>query len=188
MNDIQAILVDLDGTLARTVNANWHAYNQALKEVGVEITRRAFDAKMHGRNWREFLPEIIAEAGIDADAERIALRKTEIYRTSLLTIEINTALVSALRLARKHGLKVGLVTSASSASVHRILEAHDLRDIFQTIVTGDDVRNHKPHPEPYVRAAEDLEVPIGSCLVYEDSEVGMISASQAGAQVIQVVF
>jgi HAD superfamily hydrolase (TIGR01509 family) len=143
---------------------------------------------MQGRNWREFLPEILKESGVDADAESIAMRKTEIYRTSLLTIEINQALVSLLKHSKSNGLKIGLVTSASSASVQRILHAHGLRSLFEVIITGDDVRHHKPHPEPYARAAEDLGVPPESCLVFEDSEVGIISASQAGAQVVQLVF
>ena len=69
-----AILVDLDGTLIETAGANYHAYAQSLAEVGLSISRQEFDARAAGRNWKQFLPEMLKQAGIDADPARLANR------------------------------------------------------------------------------------------------------------------
>lgn len=55
---------------------------------------------------------------------------------------------------------------------------------FDVVVAGDDVENAKPHPEPYLRAAELLGVEISACVALEDSEPGVASAVAAGARVV----
>jgi HAD superfamily hydrolase (TIGR01509 family) len=57
---------------------------------------------------------------------------------------------------------------------------------FNHSIAGDEVRNSKPHPEPYLLAAMSLGVPIGECLAIEDSPTGTLSAVSAGAKVIAV--
>jgi len=54
------------------------------------------------------------------------------------------------------------------------------------VVTGDSVTHGKPHPEPYLRAAEMLGVPVTQCVAIEDSRTGLASAEAAGARVIGV--
>jgi HAD superfamily hydrolase (TIGR01509 family) len=57
---------------------------------------------------------------------------------------------------------------------------------FQTVITGDQVMNGKPHPEPYRRAAEDLGVDPLACIAIEDSPAGIASAEGAGCVVVGV--
>lgn len=185
---LRAIMVDLDGTLARTVDANSAAYQKALAEVGVEISRQQFEWRAQGRNWRQFLPEFLAEAGVVANPEAIADRKLEIYRSELLHIQINQALVQIIETGRSHDMRTALVTSASMSTVRTLLSVKQLSHLFDTIVTGDDVLHHKPHPEPYALAAEHLMVEPQECIVYEDSDVGVASATAFGAHVVRVVF
>ena len=188
MSILRAIFVDLDGTLARTVDANSAAYQRALAEVGVTISQKQFEWKAQGRNWRQFLPEFLSDAGVDADPEKIADRKIEIYRSELPHIQINQALVSILETGKSHQMKTALVTSASMSTVRTLLSVKEITHLFDTLVTGDDVRYHKPHPEPYILAAERLMVEPEECIVYEDSDVGFDSATAFGAHVIRVVF
>jgi HAD superfamily hydrolase (TIGR01509 family) len=125
---------------------------------------------------------------VEGDPKAIVHRKTELYRASLLTVDINWPLVRMVEVSRSQNLKTALVTSASAASVSRILEAHKLTLLFDAVVTGDDVSNHKPHPEPYHLAAARLQVSPKECLVYEDSDVGVMSASRFGAHVLRITF
>jgi len=182
-------MVDLDGTLARTADANWLAYGAALKEVGVVISRSRFDAGVQGRNWREFLPEMLAESGVDADPAGVAQRKTELYRAMLGDVAINKPLVRLVENCREFmQMRTALVTSASRASVMALLKTHTLVELFDVVITGDDVKRHKPDPEAYVLAATHLGVKPDECLVYEDAEVGVASATAFGAHVIRVIF
>jgi HAD superfamily hydrolase (TIGR01509 family) len=63
-----------------------------------------------------------------------------------------------------------------------------MQELFDVVVTGDDVVRHKPDPEAYRIAAERLAVPVEACLVFEDSDAGVASAVAAGMAVVRVRF
>jgi beta-phosphoglucomutase-like phosphatase (HAD superfamily) len=58
--------------------------------------------------------------------------------------------------------------------------------VFQAVVTGDEVTEGKPHPEPYLRAAAELGVDPRACVAIEDSPTGVRSATAAGVPTIAV--
>jgi beta-phosphoglucomutase len=185
MNQIRALLCDLDGTLVDTGCANFLAYAQALEEIGVKISRDAFDRVASGRNWRDFLPAILAAHSTEADAASIAARKTEIYGNNMRHTVVNDALVSLLQTTR-NVWKTGLVTTASAASVGSILSFHKLAGLFDVVVTGNDVTAHKPDPEAYRTAALRLGVTADECLIIEDSDVGVASAQAFGGNFLRI--
>lgn len=183
-----AYLVDLDGTLADTAEANYRAYALALAEAGLEITRAAFDQRAFGRNWRQFLPELLKEAGVDADPAHIATRKAALYVKTAQQVRFNDALLQLLR-RRAPSVRAAIVTTASRANVRSVMAARpDVEAIFDAVVTGDDVTRHKPDPEGYSLAARILEVSPRDCVVFEDSDIGMAAGSAFGADVLRVVF
>ncbi len=184
MIGIAALLVDLDGTLVDTREANFRAYAQALAEVGIVIDRPRFDAIADGRNWRQFLPAFIDRtAGIDA--AHVAARKVALYPGMLALTTLNDGLVALIRAL--HGpCKTALVTTASAVNARAVLAHHRLDNLFDTIVTGNDVARHKPDPQAYHLAAERLGVVASDCLVFEDSGIGIAAATAFGAPVLRV--
>lgn len=182
---VAAILVDLDGTLADTSGANYRAYAQAMAEVGVVVAREEFEARAAGRHWTQFLPGFLAGAGCTVDARGVAQRKACLYADCLREVVPNEALVALLRL-RAASTKTALVTSASRANASAVLTHLGLADLFDTIVTGDDVARHKPEPDGYELAARRLQVEPAQCIVIEDSDAGVASAMRFGAQVLRV--
>ena len=84
------------------------------------------------------------------------------------------------------GLALGIASSGSGESIRRIVERLGLDDFFSAIVAGEDVDRGKPDPEPYVVAADRLDVTPGECVVFEDSSVGVRSAKAAGCVCIGV--
>jgi HAD superfamily hydrolase (TIGR01509 family) len=186
MTGTRALLVDLDGTLVDTASANYLAYAEALGEVGVSISREAFDRVAFGRNWRQFLPALLADrAGVEPAA--VAARKVALYPGKIEHTRVNEALVSLLASLRPTW-RTALVTTASAANAGAILHHYELHALFDTIVTGSDVARHKPNPEAYVLAAERLGVAAADCLIVEDSEIGLASARAFGAPCLMVAF
>jgi HAD superfamily hydrolase (TIGR01509 family) len=183
-DSIQAFLVDLDGTLADTASANFAAYAEALREHGVKISRAVFDKVASGRNWRQFLPELLGERA-DA-AEEVAARKAVLYPEMLGSIEINHGLVALLETFTTLGKPAALVTTASRSAVDAILERHDLARLFEATITGDDVTAHKPDKEPYLKGAAAVRSVPSRCLALEDTLVGAQSAVAAGCKVLMV--
>jgi HAD superfamily hydrolase (TIGR01509 family) len=83
------------------------------------------------------------------------------------------------------GVRCALVTQPYSPVAHRVAAAAPA-GAFTAVVAGDDVTQGKPHPEPYLRAAELLGVDPNHCVAIEDSLNGTLSAEAAGAAVIVV--
>ena len=181
-----ALLFDLDGTLADTAAANHAAYAAALAEVGVAVDRASFDLVAHGRNWRQFLPELLARSGSDADPAIIARRKQMLYPELLDAVRLNEPLL-ALADAVRDRLRTALVTTASGANVRAFLERRSLAPLFNVVVTGDDVAEHKPHPAAYLLATQRLGVLPAACIAFEDSDIGVAAAEAAGVPVVRVV-
>jgi HAD superfamily hydrolase (TIGR01509 family) len=86
---------------------------------------------------------------------------------------------------RDAGVPTALVTMSLRSLAELVVESMGF-PAFDAIVSGDDVTHSKPHPEPYLRGAELLGVPIADCVAIEDSEPGLASAVASGAVSIGV--
>ena len=91
-------------------------------------------------------------------------------------LELLTSLTEA-------GVRCALVTMSWARFVDPILAALPA-GVFSAVVTGDTVDRGKPHPEPYLTAARQLDVLAGECLAIEDSDTGATSAAAAGCTVL----
>ncbi|MBC7504438.1 MAG: HAD family phosphatase [Sandarakinorhabdus sp.] len=185
MTRARALLVDLDGTLVDTRDANFAAYSQALAEVGVTLDRGDWDKLAEGRNWSQFLPALLRDSGVPAAA--VARRKTIVYPEKLNDTHLNERLARVIRGARKRCL-TALVTSASAEGAQAVLSHHGLVSLFDIVVTGSDVDRHKPAPDAYLLAAERLGVGPSDCLIFEDSDIGATAAAAFGAPCRRISF
>jgi beta-phosphoglucomutase len=184
---IRALLFDLDGTLIDSAAANHSAYSQALLEFGVRVEPEEVARAAAGRQWRDFLPDLLRGNGVECDPAAIARRKGELYREMLDELRVNSPLLSFAASVRP-GMRTVLVTTASGESVRAILRRRDFGHVFDLVITGDDVTRHKPDPEAYLLAMARLQVEPGECLAFEDSDVGVASAEAADIAVVRVSF
>jgi HAD superfamily hydrolase (TIGR01509 family) len=177
-----AVLWDLDGTLVDT-EPLWMAAETRL-------------AARHGATWTE--EDGLALVGSDLlDAARIIEAR---IRSGLAPEEIVDLLVRELgeAMRRDQPWRPGateLVHALAAADVPQALVTMSYRAIaepviealpFDAVVTGDEVRHGKPHPEPYLAAARALGVDPVDCLAIEDSATGAASADAAGCVVLVV--
>ena len=167
--------------------ANYAAYSRALLEVGARIEPEDVARAAAGRQWRDFLPALLREAGVECDPAAVARRKGELYREMVGELRVNSALIT-LAASVRPGMQTVLVTTASAESVRAILRHFDLGDAFDLVITGDDVSRHKPDPEAYRLALVRLQLDPRECLAFEDSDVGLASAKAAGVPVVRVSF
>lgn len=86
---------------------------------------------------------------------------------------------------RVSGIPCALVTM-SVRSLAESVVAMLPQGTFQAIIAGDEVEYEKPHPDPYLRGAAALGVPIESCLAFEDSPTGLTSAFASGAVAVGI--
>lgn len=184
MSVVKGLLVDLDGTLVDTSDANFAAYEAALAQFGVILTREWWAAHGFGRSWRQFLPDLLRGRD-DVDPRAVADAKSRLYPEFLHRSRRNTALVSLIESLRPR-VRTALVTTASKAGTDAVIDRHGLRTLFDTIVTGDDVTAHKPSPDAFAEAARRLDLGAADCLVIEDSAIGIAAARAFGAPCLVV--
>lgn len=182
----KALLVDLDGTLVDTRTANYLAYAEALAALGVTVERDRWDETCEGRNWRQFLPELLRNVP-DVRPEQVAAHKARLYPAKLSHSFVNRPLVALIR-GGPEGRLTALVTTASAVNAGAVLSHHGLEGLFDLVVTGDDVERHKPFPDAYRLAAERLGVAADECLAFEDSDIGMAAAAAFGAPCLRIAF
>lgn len=189
LSRFQVLLFDLDGTLADTMSLHYRAYAEALREWGGELTREAFDA-VAGGPAAHTIPQFIARSQPTGEAPTAAdvhIAKKRVLDRLLLESAPNLLAVAALvpRFNTTH--RLGVVTSGNRYGATNLLERlFGQPSPFAIVVTGDDVVNGKPHPAPYLLAAQQLNVAGDDCLVFEDHPAGIASAQAAGMMVIDV--
>jgi HAD superfamily hydrolase (TIGR01509 family) len=179
---IAALLFDLDGTLIETHEANFLAYNSALKLLDLQMTPEEF-GKTIGKDSREFLLEIFPQL-TKSNLNLIRDHKRQVYSQYFSKMVVNDFFINLI--SKNRDKKIVVVTNGKSANVMEVLKYHGLVELFDHIVTGDDVDNGKPSNEIYLLALKVLKLTSSQVVAFEDSESGRQSAIAAGILCVNV--
>lgn len=181
---IKLILLDFDGTLASTEDANMGAYLLALREEGIELDTEEYRRRYFGMRCPEFLREL----GItnEEDIDRIRRRKIELYPTLFDSVHLNEPLWNFVQDFRAQGGKAWIVSTGQKENIENVLNYLDIKDKVDGILTSSDVREPKPSPEAFLKAMEIEGVTPAETLIFEDSPVGIAAAKASGAPYFKV--
>jgi HAD superfamily hydrolase (TIGR01509 family) len=183
---IDAVLLDMDGTLLDTEPSYVSALTAALDAFGYPDGTATCHALIGipGAECEALLRARYGENFPFADViEAFAVRADEIFRKELRLKPGAIELLDALRGA---GRPFAIVTSTSRRTAEQHLTLGGIRARFDTLVTCDDVARGKPSPDIYLLAAERLGVRPQACVAIEDSNPGIAAAHAAGAIAIMV--
>ena len=175
---MKLIIVDMDGTLMDTKDVNFHAYRQALAEHGFGLDYEYFCNFCNGRRYTQFLPQITTR-----DPQILSsmhTRKKALYPQFLEKARLNEGLVDILR-ALRGSYRTALVTTASRMNCEDLLSHFQLTELFDLILTQEDVAHAKPNPEGFLKAMAHFGATAEETIIFEDSEVGLEAAKQTGA-------
>ena len=186
MIEIRAFLFDMDGVI---VDSNplhrevWAEYNRLH---GIHTTDE-MQLRMYGKRNDEIVRDFFGSDLSDEEISAHGAAKEELYRERLRP-DIRNSLVPGVRqfLERHRNVPAAVATNAEPANVNFVLDEAGLRQYFRVTVDGHQVRNPKPHPEIYLRAAEELGVEPQFCVVFEDSHTGVEAGVAAGMRVVGV--
>jgi HAD superfamily hydrolase (TIGR01509 family) len=179
------VLFDMDGTLLDSEKVWDVALDDLATWLGGTLSAAA-RTRMVGSSLGRSVAILHADLGIEADAESSAAylteRTAELFATDLVWKPGAHELLAAVARA---GLPAALVTSTHRRLTEIALDTIG-RQYFAATVCGDEVRRPKPHPDPYLRAAELLGVDPRCCVAVEDSPLGITAAEAAGCVVLAV--
>ncbi len=180
----QGIIFDCDGTLADTMPLHWRAWQVIAARHRFRLPQDRFYA-LGGVPSRDILKMLRAEQGVPLDPLAVAREKEAEYLPLIAQVEpINTV----VGVARENYGRIPLAVASSGTRriIEQVLDHLDIRNLFQTIVTSEDVVNQKPAPDIFLEAARRIGVPPQFCRAYEDTDLGMQAIRAAGMESVDV--
>jgi beta-phosphoglucomutase len=182
-----AVIFDMDGVLVDSGDAHRRAWQELGRETGTEFSDALFDRTFGQRN-ESIIPAWLGPVP-GARAKELGDRKEVLYRRLVGQGDVSVYPGTRELVASLHalGVRVGIASSGPKANIDLLVEVLGVRSSLQATVTADDVREGKPHPEVFLRAAERLRVPPARCAVIEDSVHGIEAAERAGMFAVGVL-
>ena len=182
--EFQAYLFDCDGTIADSMPVHYLAWQQALKERGGVLPEDLFYA-WGGRPVVDIISDLNERQGLTMPVEVVAARREVLFQQLLPTISAVPGVLQHINDA--HGrVPFAVVSGSTRESVTASLGTLGLLDRFDVLVCAGDYARAKPDPAAFLLAAELLRVAPQSCLVFEDTELGIQAAAAAGMAFVRV--
>ncbi|MFR9621094.1 MAG: HAD family phosphatase [Rikenellaceae bacterium] len=178
------LLLDFDGTLVDTRQANYRAYRDVLAESHIRLDEEIYLRDYFGMRCGEFMRQLGLTDSYEID--RMRRRKIEIYPNHFDTVRLNTWLMDFAQNFRAQGGKVWVVSTGQTINIQNVMNHLGLQDKFDGVLTGADVKNSKPSPECFLKAMVAEGCTPEETIVFEDSVVGLKAAAASGAQFIKV--
>lgn len=178
---VHGAIFDMDGTMFDTERLRFQTLKQASQElIGQEFSD---DYLMQCLGLSATTAEQLAQKVYGEDVPYQAIRKRadelELESVRHLGVPIKKGLVQVLERLRKSGLRMAVATSSRRAIAEEYLINANVYKFFDVLVCGDEVEKGKPHPEIFLKAAEQINLDPSTCLMFEDSENGIRSAFDA---------
>jgi len=184
LDEYKAFIFDLDGTLINSEKYHADGFTYAVETLsGYRLTpaerREVFEADAN-----VFTPVLSARHGLNLDPEAVLFHKREHVERHFVT-EFLPGAESFIEKWRS-GMRMALASNSHRLFVKRALVEARLIDVFESVVTADDVTRRKPAPEMYELTLKNLGLTPEDVMVFEDSPSGVTAAQAAGCPVVMI--
>lgn len=181
MQNDRLIALDMDGVVVDGMKYHLRAWQMVIKQ---HLDREVSDQRINiteGYKGEQVIAELSQEWGLNLtpmQQQRIFERKKEVF-DRLFRIEAVPGAQEMVAGLAALGYPLALVTGTERAVAENVLVTLGVRKYFSLIVSGEDTALGKPHPQPYLKAAESLGFPPVRCLVIENAPAGIAAARAA---------
>jgi 2-phosphoglycolate phosphatase len=186
LQNVKAVLFDLDGTLVDSSEAIIKAVEKVLESKGL-ICNRAKVARMIGLPLENIFG-VLAPNLSEQEIWQLVHEYRKYYMAHHLeNTTIHPSAQMVLRKLKAKGFKLGIITTKYREPVMDVLSHFGIAELFDVVVTGYEVIKHKPAPDIVLEAAKRLRVDPKQCVVVGDSPLDVQAGKQAGSFTIGVV-
>ncbi|MBM3845973.1 MAG: HAD family phosphatase [Verrucomicrobia bacterium] len=181
---IQGIVFDCDGTLADTMPIHWRAWEWTARKYDLRFTEERFYA-LGGVPAPDIVALLAKEQGLKLDAVAIGHEKEEEYLRRLQTVE---PIPEVVNVAWEHRGRIPMAVASGGTLpiIDMVLRRLGIRELFQAVVTSEQVTRQKPAPDIYLEAARRIGISPQHCRGYEDTDLGIEAVRAAGMEAIDV--
>ncbi|MGV6943911.1 HAD family hydrolase [Sphingobacterium kyonggiense] len=187
MQDI-AVIFDMDGVIAHTNPYHAKAFEVFFDRHQITYSDSDYIQHINGKHNSHifshfFKRKIHGDELLTLEDEKEGLFR-EIYQSEVKPLPYLPEFLADLH---ENGLQLGVATSAPLANMDLILDTLDIRKYFKSTLGSENVSLHKPHPEVYLKSANNLAVDPSRCFVFEDSFSGVTAGLNAQMHVVGVL-
>jgi beta-phosphoglucomutase family hydrolase len=180
----KGLIFDMDGTLADSMPIHFIAWKLTAAENGFEYTEKQF-LETAGMPTHKIVPVINKELGLNLDPVKFSQRKEKLFLENIKDVKLIEPVADIVR--EYHGkLPMAIGTGGKKTIAKLTLKILGFDKYFDIIVSAEDVLNHKPYPDTFLKCAELMNVKPEYCQVFEDGEMGLIAAEKAGMIVTDI--
>jgi len=181
---IECVLFDLDGTLVDSFPSIIIAFKEAFKILS------------NSKEWSDDeirkligIPHQETFRKICNDYKKIE-EATNVFRETRKKFKVNAidGSIDILKFLKDKNFKIGVVTTTGRDLTEKILNDLNIINLFDVIVTGNDVQNFKPHPEPILKAIKALNINKNRCVMVGDHPNDIIAAKSANVKSIAILY
>jgi HAD superfamily hydrolase (TIGR01509 family) len=198
---LQALIFDVDGTLADTESAHRAAFNHAFAELGMDwhwdeplytgLLAISGGKERIAHYWQRANPGIRALDGhaMQETIDRIHELKTAAYEKAVQdgAVALRPGVLKLIEAAFTDGLRLAIATTTSPVNIVALLHSAigpDWRQYFTVVEDASTAPLKKPHPQVYQQTLQRLQLPARACLAFEDSANGLQAALATGLATI----
>ncbi|MGW7365900.1 HAD family hydrolase [Streptomyces sp. NPDC054841] len=182
---LQAVFLDMDGTLVDTEGFWWDAEVEVFADLGHDLDEAWRDVVVGGPMTRS-AGYLIEATGADITLAELTVLLNERFENRIgRGVPLMPGAERLLAELAAHNVPTALVSASHRRIIDRVLASLG-RDRFALTVAGDEVVRTKPHPDPYLLAARGLGAEPSRCAVIEDTATGVAAAEAAGCRVVAV--
>ncbi|MDR2203427.1 MAG: HAD family phosphatase [Nitrososphaerota archaeon] len=190
----EAIIFDWDATLANTQQAILFSFQQTLKKINLTIPDKHIK-RCIGIGTAETFREILQQKTIKQQQQQpideelikqLVESKSQIQISLKNKIHLFPGAIEILNTVKQNKIKIGLASMNNQSVINTLIYDKKIEKYFQSIVTAEDVTQSKPHPEIFLKCAQQLNTTPLKCIVIEDSLVGVKAAKTAGMHCIAI--
>ena len=186
LKGFEAVIFDCDGTLVNSMPAHFDAWCDALSFYGAaNVFQEDVFYAMGGRPTKDIVVELNGEYNLRLDPQAVAMKKREAFLKRLSSVELIDEVVDFARECRGK-VPTAIATGGTRMVIEKTLQAVGISDLFDEVITANDVPIGKPAPDIFLKAAESLGVDPTKCLALEDAPAGIMAAQQAGMTVVAI--
>lgn len=184
-NRYEGLIFDMDGTLIDTMPVHARAWGMVGEQFGYDFDSQIM-YQLGGATVRTIASAIMEKAGMPQARldEVIAAKRALSYQL----IPTESKLLPTFDIVRHYHQKkpIALGSGSHRHLIDMLMNKLAIAPYFNAIVSADDVKEHKPHPETFLRCAELTGVNPTSCIVFEDADLGVQAGLSAGMDVFDV--
>ncbi len=187
--NIKAVIFDLDGVIVSTDECHYLAWKKIADKEGIYFDRE-INNRLRGVSRMESLEIVLERANKEySQEEKMALaeQKNDCYREyikSMTPDDILPGVMATLEKLKSASIKIAIGSSSKNTPI--ILKQIGLENYFDAVSDGNNIKNSKPDPEVFVKAADMLGIAYNECMVVEDADAGIQAGKSGGMLTLAV--